>query len=126
MKKYSLLPIFLIAAVGFCVAQSNNSNGENSQGIITISNIPSKYINGSVLISGRNAQGDGFFYHADMPEVCEGKVSFNVTGNDQTAPFAGSGVYTLSVTFFAPGGHTESATASFDQKITNGCANIKW
>ncbi|GMO43616.1 MAG: hypothetical protein Ta2B_24220 [Termitinemataceae bacterium] len=125
MKKVVLvLGFFSVIAAFSCAGQPEKKDGG---GVVVIKNIPEKYLDGIILVTGKNANGSTFTYSTKTLQQITGttmKVKIYSSVSAEQTAFSGSGVYSVTITLYTKGSHENSETAVFDKKFTNGYCEI--
>jgi hypothetical protein len=132
-----LVTVFIVSA---CASQNPlgagapNSGGTDSgetvsaaAGQLTVSGIPEKYLDGVILVSGMNREGETFSYSPKVLQRITGSamaVKLYSKAAMVQEPFAGNGEYTVTVSLHAKDGHAE--TRVFVRPFINGGAVLDW
>lgn len=125
------LAIFAAACATVSAAGARSSVAPRSSGaagVLTVSNIPQKYLDGVILVRGENARGDTFTYSPKWFQRCEATTMsikiFSSVGMTQT-PFTGSGEFDVTIDLYETD-HTKTEKKTVKANFVNGSAEVVW
>jgi hypothetical protein len=131
MKKLFFWFIIFAAAVfltASCTSQEIPRSNDGT-GILTVTNIPQKYIGGIILVSGENSNGESFTYSPKILQKCDNstmRIKIYSSVRSVQTPFLGNGEFLVTVSLYEPVDHEKSEIKQIRAGFTGGSAVIRW